>query len=232
MAGASGDSTDSGNGADAAPERWSPAARALRAAGLLACVLAIVAVAPAVGRVWYGDPYPTADPEGVAERIQDRSQRAYDLLGLPEPVVVARNSLDSSVCRDRGLLNLTGDPEPGVIAPQHRWGVDGVAEDVARAALSRLRERLTARGWELTHEWDRRGTGRAESGFRFEDTVSGDKVDARWNSSRGALFVDVYAPCARVPDGRVEASRDLFLRTPNGPFPDGTPTGLEGRVEG
>lgn len=206
---------------------WAP--RRLRAVGPIVCVvLAIVAVAPAVERVWYGAPYPTADPAEAAERIQERSRLAYDLLRLPEPVAAARNFLDDRVCRDRGLLNLTGDPEPGVTAPEHRWGVDGVPEDAARPALDRLRERLAAQGWEHTHEREGRGPGLVETGFRFEDPVSGDTVDARWNNARGSLFVDVRAPCARVPDGLADASRDLFLRAPDRPFPDGTPPGVQG----
>ncbi|MET9551886.1 hypothetical protein [Streptomyces sp. NPDC006645] len=204
----------------------SRAARGRRAVGLVVCVLAIVAVAPAVERVRYGAPYPTADPARAAERIQERSRRAYGLMRLPEPVAAARNVLDGRVCRGRGLLNLTGDPEPGVIGPEHRWGVDGVAEEVARPALDRLRERLTAQGWEHTHEREGRGTGIVQAGFRFEDPVSGDTVDARWNSARGALFVDVRAPCARVPDTLAGASRDLFLRAPARPFPGGAPSGV------
>ncbi|MEW1795302.1 hypothetical protein [Streptomyces niveus] len=222
-AGTGGEAGDSGG--DARTERGSRAARGLRAVVPIVCVLAIVALTAAVGRLWYGAPYGTADPARAAERIQERSQRAYDLLRLPEPVAPAWNFLDHRVCRDRGLRDVTGDPEPGVMAPEHRWGVDGVSEGVARPALDRLRQRLTAQGWEHIHEREARGPGPAETGFRFEDPASGDTLDARWNSARGALFVDVRAPCARVPDALADASRDLFDRAPDGPFPDGATTG-------
>ncbi|MGW2558521.1 hypothetical protein ACWCXB_04565 [Streptomyces sp. NPDC001514] len=189
--------------------------------------LLVVTVAAAYGvvigarAVWYGTPYPSADPKTVAERLRERSQWTYDGFGLNEPNAVQHSGISTGACYYRGLQSFAHIDEArlDVSSFEHSWEVAEIPEADARAAQKRLRQQLSARGWKLTHDGDRAGNTFVELGFRFEDPESSDMIDVRWNDSTTTLFVSVYAQCSRVPDevrGAVEgpdgwhpAGRDL-----------------------
>ncbi|WP_344632296.1 hypothetical protein [Streptomyces glaucosporus] len=188
----------------------------------LAVVLAVVVAVlmPAARRMWYGEPYPTADPDVTAERLQDRSRWAYDLLDLPEPVTEAWNFVEDGSCQHRGYQYLAHWDEPveGVIGLEHSWGVDGIEENTARAALGRLRGRLESEGWKPTHDLGRESARSTSLNFWHLHPKSGLKVNARWHDSRKGLFVSFHAPCARIPDGHPRKDEPTHFWHPDGPF--------------
>ncbi|MET8244687.1 hypothetical protein ABZV31_09885 [Streptomyces sp. NPDC005202] len=98
---------------------------------LLALALTVSAVH--YGRIlWNGTAYPTADPDLVAERVQQQSQQVYDVLGLPASHRVESRDLDTGTCYARGLLDIEKVAR-GVVDVRHRWSVGGVSESAAVA---------------------------------------------------------------------------------------------------
>ncbi|PKV89147.1 hypothetical protein [Streptomyces sp. TLI_146] len=182
-----------------------------------AATVAARTVPAALHKIAAGTPYPTADPDAAAERLQGYSRQAYTALELPEPTTVALNSLDSGPCYSHGFMQID-KTEPGVVSVRHSWGVARVPQVTADAALDRLEARLAARGWTRTSDDDRSGPGWSELGFRYEDPHGGDKLDAHWNSSGGGLYVDVYAPCATIPTGNPAHDDAPLTWTPHAPF--------------
>ncbi|WP_329402882.1 hypothetical protein [Streptomyces melanogenes] len=178
---------------------------------------AALTVPAALHKIAAGTPYPTADPDAAAERLQEYSRQAYTALGLPEPTAIALNSLDSGPCYSHGFMQID-KTEPGVVSVRHSWGVARVPQVTADAALDRLEARLVARGWTRTSDDDRSGPGWSELGFRYEDPHGGDQLDAHWNSSGGGLYADAYAPCATIPVSNPARADAHLTWTPHAPF--------------
>ncbi|MFD7091030.1 hypothetical protein ACFV94_24985 [Streptomyces sp. NPDC059896] len=171
---------------------------------MMAALLATAVVAGNV--VWNGTPYPSADPDTVAQRLKARSDDLYDDFALPEKYAAGAGRIDTGACYYRGLRSIAhiDEARSDVRGFALDWSVPDVPEATAQDAQRRLRQRLVRKGWNLTHEGDRAGATFRELGFRFEDPVGGDKVDVQWNDSTTTLFISVYAPCAQVPDEFVE----------------------------
>ena len=92
-------------------------------------------------------------------------------------------------------------------------------ERTARSSLERLRERLESEGWELTHRLSRERADYTSFDFRYEQPEGGLKINVKkWHDFRGGLFVDVYAPCARIPDGHPKRGVSSRTRHPDTPF--------------
>ncbi|SEE21632.1 hypothetical protein SAMN05216483_5642 [Streptomyces sp. 2131.1] len=176
---------------------------------LLRSVVGVVTVALAVGAAlagnwaWHGAPYPSVDPDSVARRVKDRSDRVYDGFALPGTYAATPGRIDTGSCYYRGLDSLAhiDEARTDVHSFGLDWSVPGVPEPTAREAQRRVRDRLAKQGWKLTHEGDRAGATFRELGFRFESPDGGDLVDVQWNDSTTTLFISVYAPCGQTPDG-------------------------------
>ncbi|MEW1930199.1 hypothetical protein [Streptomyces sp. NPDC088360] len=193
-------------------------------AGLaLAVAVAVVGnlVVGQVGKVWNGEPYPSVDPDAVAQRLKDRSDEVYDDFALSEMPEMPEESgkyaksgkyaavpgkIATGACSYRGLRGFAhiDEARSDVRSFGLDWSVSHVPEATARDAQQRVRQRLVKQGWKHTHDGDRAGAALRELGFRFEDPESGDQVDVRWNDSTTTLFISVYAPCGEVPDDFAE----------------------------
>ena len=162
-----------------------------------------VAAAEAGNSVWNGAPYPSADPDAVAQRLKDQSDGVYDGFALPEKYAAASGRVDTGACYYRGLRGIAhiDEARSDVRSFGLDWSVPDVPEATARDAQRRVRQRLGKQGWKLTHEGDRVGATFRELGFRFENPEGGDQVDVQWSDSTTTLFISVYAPCVQVPDG-------------------------------
>ncbi|MEV6731442.1 hypothetical protein [Streptomyces sp. NPDC051364] len=162
-----------------------------------------VAAATAANRVWNGAPYPSADPDAVAQRLKDQSDELYDGFALPEKHAVDSGRVDTGACYYRGLRSIAhiDEARSDVRSFGLDWSVPDIPEATARDAQRRVRQQLVKQGWKLTHEGDRAGATLRELGFRFENPEGGDQVDVQWNDSTTTLFISVYAPCVQGPDG-------------------------------
>ncbi|MEU1146047.1 hypothetical protein ACFYO9_32090 [Streptomyces sp. NPDC005863] len=160
-----------------------------------------VMVRAVLSDVWNGSPYPSAEPDAVAQRLMVRSDDVYDSFAVDVAVDVS-GRVETGACYYRGLRGIAhiDEARDDVRSFGIDWSVPDVPEATAREAQLRVRERLERRHWKLTHEDDRAGSTLRERGFRYEDPQGGDQVDVRWNDSTRTLFVSVYAPCTRVPD--------------------------------
>lgn len=165
-----------------------------------------VAAVVAGNFVWNGAPYPSADPDAVAQRLKDRSDELYDGFALPEKYAADSGRVDTGACYYRGLRSIAhiDEARSDVRSFGLDWSVPDVPEATARDAQRRVRHRLVQQGWKLTHEDDRAEATFRQLGFRFENPEGGDQVDVQWNDSTTTLFISVYAPCGQVPDGFVE----------------------------
>ncbi|MEU2547355.1 hypothetical protein ABZ618_18295 [Streptomyces roseolus] len=169
-----------------------PVRRALLATA--AAGLAVLAAA-----LWFGTPYPAADPEAAAARLKAEAQRAYDEAGLPPGTVPVHNGVETGSCSYRGLRSLAhiDRSRPDVRSFRLGWEVRGVPEAVARAGHDRTRARLAAAGWKP-------GSSREDSlmfGFDFAHPDSGEVVNLDWHEPTGTYAVSAYVPCGRLPDG-------------------------------
>ncbi|GAB7109865.1 hypothetical protein JCM4814A_81800 [Streptomyces phaeofaciens JCM 4814] len=181
--------------------------------------VALSVAAVAVGNsVWNGAPYPSADPDVVAQRLKDRSDWVYDGFALPETYAANSGRVDTGACYYRGLRSIAhiDEARSDVRSFGLDWSVPDIPEATARDAQRRVRQRLVKQGWKLTHEGDRAGATFRELGFRFENPKDGDQVDVQWNDSTTTLFISVYAPCAQVPDGFEEHDWSEADWHPNG----------------
>ncbi|MGW4050668.1 hypothetical protein ACWENA_07530 [Streptomyces sp. NPDC004779] len=167
-----------------------PVRRALLAT--TAAGLAVLAVA-----LWFGSPYPAADPEAAAARLKAAAQRAYDEAGLPPGTEPAEGRVETGSCYYRGLRSLAhiDESRSDVHSFALRWAVRAVPAAAARAGQDRTRARLAAAGWKLTSE------NISDRGFRFEEPGTGRTVGVDWYASTGTYEVTAYEPCGRVPDG-------------------------------
>ncbi|MGW2111430.1 hypothetical protein [Streptomyces sp. NPDC001948] len=169
-------------------------------------VTLLAAAAVAGNAVWNGAPYPSADPDAVAQRLKARSDEVYDGFALPEKYAADTSEFDTSGCYYRGLRGIAhiDRARSDVRSFGLDWSVPGVPEAAARDAQRRVRQQLVQKGWKLTLEGDRAETNLRELGFRFEEPEGGDQIDVRWNDSTTTLFISVYAPCGQVPDSFVD----------------------------
>lgn len=178
------------------------------ATGLVVVALSVAAaVAGSLAwKIWNGAPYPSTDPDAVAQRLKDRSDGVYDGFALPEKYHADSGRMDTGACYYRGLRSFghIDESRSDVHSFGLDWSVPDVPEAAAREAQQRVRQRLVKQGWTLTREGNRAGESFREWGFRFEDPESGDQVDVQWNDSTATLFISVYAPCGQVPDEFVE----------------------------
>ncbi|MGW2182909.1 hypothetical protein ACWCXX_33535 [Streptomyces sp. NPDC001732] len=172
----------------------------------LATVALLAATVVAGNAVWNGAPYPSVDPDAVAQRLKSRSDEVYDGFALPEKYAANASRFDTGACYYRGLRGIAhiDRGRRDVRSFGLDWSMPGVPEAAARDAQRRVRQQLVRKGWKLTHEGDRVGANLRELGFRFEDPEGGDQIDVRWNDSTTTLFISVYAPCGQVPDSFVD----------------------------
>ncbi|MFF3325284.1 hypothetical protein [Streptomyces sp. NPDC002889] len=171
-------------------------------------MVALLGVAVVAGNVvWDGAPYPSADPNAVAQRLKARSDEVYDSFALPEEYAADSGRVDTGACYYRGLRSIAhiDEARSDVRSFGLDWSVPDVPEATARDAQRRVRQQLVQKGWKLAHEGDRAGAAFRQLGFRFENPKGGDQVDVRWNNSTTTLFISVYAPCGQVPDEFVES---------------------------
>ncbi|MFD9717382.1 hypothetical protein [Streptomyces sp. NPDC059076] len=188
-------------------------------AGLLVIgiVAAVSVIVPRVGDLLNGEPYPTADPDTVAVRVQDRSRDIFLELGLADPVVPGYNTLRSSRCKQTSLIN-SGRRDRTAIGVRHSWGVRQIDERAARAAMEKAADRLLGVGWKAGYAYDNEGPDWMEVGSRFEDPTTGDIVSLQWGSSRQMLVVNVESPCARIPGDHAKSAGGSFEWTTSTPF--------------
>ncbi|MFE9999822.1 hypothetical protein [Streptomyces avermitilis] len=162
-----------------------------------------VAAAEAANSVWNGAPYPSADPDAVAQRLKDQSDGVYDGFALPAKYAADSGRVDTGACYYRGLRGIAhiDEARSDVRSFGLDWSVPDIPEATARDAQRRVRQRLVKQGWKLIFEGDRVGETFRKLGFRFENPEGGDQVDVQWNDSTTTLFISVYAPCVQLPDG-------------------------------
>ncbi|MCM2393343.1 hypothetical protein [Streptomyces albipurpureus] len=188
------------------------------AGGLVVAIIATVAViAPRASELWNGKPYSPADPDAVAERVQDRSRDLFLEMRLRDPITPGFNTLRSTRCKRTSLIN-SGRTDRRAIGVRHNWGVRNIDERAARGAMDTLADRLFGDGWKAGYAYDNNGPDWLEVGSRFEDPVTGDIVAVQWGSSRQMLVIDVESPCARIPGDHPKAAGGRFDWTPKTPF--------------
>ncbi|WP_405661865.1 hypothetical protein [Streptomyces sp. RK9] len=178
-------------------------------AGIVMAALLVAAVAAGNAAwisVWNGAPYPSVDPDAVAQRLKARSDEVYDGFALPDKYAADSGKVTTGACYYRGLRSIAhiDEARSDVRSFGLDWSVPDVSEATARDAQQRVRRHLVQNGWKLTHQGDRINPKFRELGFRFENPDSGDQVDVRWNDLTATLFVSIYAPCGQVPGDFVE----------------------------
>ncbi|MEV4742520.1 hypothetical protein [Streptomyces sp. NPDC049555] len=144
--------------------------------------------------LWYGEPYPVADPDRVAARLEKEAGQVYDEAALPGPPKASLRA-GTSACDYRGLRSIAHiDQGLGDVRSfRLSWQMTDVSETAARSARERTRLRLARDGWKLSKNI-------SDEFFRFEQPGTGDKVDVDWYRPTGTYTVTAYAPCGKVPD--------------------------------
>lgn len=172
-------------------------ARARRALWLIGIAVPAAVLSAAGAYVWNGPPYPPADPDQVAARLKQQSQRVYDEVALPGRPEVISAGVETGACYYRGLRSIAhiDRGRPDVRSFRLEWRLTDVPRDTARSGQDRVRDRLERQGWRLTSE------NTMSMGFRYEHPETGDMVDVDWYESTGTLAVSAYAPCGKLPDG-------------------------------
>ncbi|MFJ8230070.1 hypothetical protein ACIQ9E_08940 [Streptomyces sp. NPDC094448] len=196
-------------------------AAVLAALVLGAAGTAVVTTGPVADRLWRGRPYPTADPDTAAERLQDRSRRVHADLRAAVPAATppapGNNTLRSSRCPVRAAVS-SERTDRSAIGVRHLWAFGGMGGAAARDALRRAGEGLRADGWEAGFAYDDEAGGRGGVGARYEDPGTGDVVSLQWSLPSGLLRVDAESPCRTVPDGHPKATGKPVEWTPEAPY--------------
>ncbi|MFD8465810.1 hypothetical protein ACFV10_11945 [Streptomyces cyaneofuscatus] len=169
--------------------------RRARAAVVVAVPLGVAALL----WLWYGTPYPAADPDRAAVRLKGEAQRAYDEAALPGRPGVGPVRVDTGTCYYRGLRSVAhiDQGRSDVRSFGLDWRVTGVAEDAARSGQERTRARLEREGWTVVSTDER--------GFRYRlpggEGADEDIVDVEWHHETGTYSVSVFTDCGKLPDG-------------------------------
>ncbi|QDY77947.1 hypothetical protein [Streptomyces qinzhouensis] len=189
------------------------AALVLGAAGTAA-----LTTGPLADRLWRGRPYPAADPDTAAERLQDRSRRVHADLGPTAPATdPGHNVLRSERCPVRAAVS-SERTDRSAVGVLHSWTVGGMGGAAAREALRRAGEGLRADGWEAGYAYDDEANGRGGVGARYEDPDTGDIVALQWSLPAGRLLVEAESPCRTVPEGHPKATGKPLTWVPKTPF--------------
>ncbi|AZK95342.1 hypothetical protein [Streptomyces tsukubensis] len=201
--------------------RTAAVAAVIAALVLGAAGTAVLTTGPVADRLWRGRPYPAADPDTAAERLQDRSRRVHADLraaGLPaSPPDPGDNTLRSTRCPVRAAVS-TERTDRSAVGVRHIWAYGGMDGAAAREALRRAGEGLRADGWEAGFAYDDEAGGRGGVGARYEDPDTGDVVSLQWSLPAGLLRVDAESPCRTVPGGHPKATGKPVEWTPQAPF--------------
>jgi hypothetical protein len=193
--------------------------------GISGVVAGVIGLAPWAERVWFGEPYPVADPAARARQMDQHTQAIYDALGLPQAALDDTmnhwTTVDPYVCYRRGLAhlmdNLNDSPpsEPHVATITVSWTLKGVPRAQAVDAMQRAREQLTRQGWT-----DR---GYVNSGHELQVNLmppSGDDTVTIEANPSDRLAVTAHADCARyAPGTRVDADDQPDLPVATAPAP-------------
>ncbi|MFI9331305.1 hypothetical protein ACIGZJ_27685 [Kitasatospora sp. NPDC052868] len=178
--------------------------------------------------LWRGEPFPSADPVAVAQRLDARTQTIYDGLRLPDAKLNPTwpgAGIKASIydCHPRGLANfpdtLADSPprEPGTAAVHESWALAGVTREQAVDAIARARRTLEAAGWK-TVSYDVSG---GEASLRLEAPATQDKVAVRAGVvlyPNDNLEVFASAECVRYhEDTAVDDERPPDVPGPSAP---------------
>ncbi|MER7578563.1 hypothetical protein [Kitasatospora sp. NPDC097691] len=117
--------------------------------------------AVSLGRVWQGEPYPTADPAATAAQVNGRLLAVYDAFGLsPAPVLDPQYTpaveADVYDCHRRGLAHAldgvddSAPHEPRTAAIHAGFSVKALTGPQAEAAVLRAERTLNDQGWTVT----------------------------------------------------------------------------------
>ncbi|MET7349089.1 hypothetical protein [Streptomyces mirabilis] len=154
-----------------------------------------------------GDPYPVADPEATAQRLDGHTQHVYDALRLFD-AELADNwpgggvETDGSSCYYRGFSNqskqLSDSPPsvPGAVDVDSEWALKGGLPDAGEGSASAGEGELGRQGCKVTSYEESKF--RNELSMRAPGTDDTVTVEA-YPSDR--LMVRAYAECARYPSG-------------------------------
>lgn len=175
--------------------------------GAAATLAGVVGVGLWFEGVWEGDPYPVADPAATSRRLDERTQRVYDALALPDARLdtersAARAEAEGYGCYRRGMRHwsdaFAGSPpsEPHVVNVSYDWTLRGVPRARAATAVEHAKKELTREGWKVAaHDDDR-------FGLRLKVVAPGGGLSVSVTSyPSGRLEIAGYADCARYPSG-------------------------------
>ncbi|MFJ8978531.1 hypothetical protein [Streptomyces sp. NPDC102282] len=169
---------------------------------------------------WGSTDYPRVAPEDMADRVFQRSQEAYDVLGFTRTVrpgvedigVSPENTLGSGYCYSGGLFNLD-ETVDGAYRLSHSWALDRVPASQAVPGLRRLHQQLKDDGWEVSSYRD----GEKGNWDLFVQRDDGDeRMSFTWFPDRDYFMGGASGPCAYDPewqDGDIGPSGD-DLRPP------------------
>ncbi|MFE7531718.1 hypothetical protein ACFU7Y_39365 [Kitasatospora sp. NPDC057542] len=158
---------------------------------------------------WEGDPFPGADPAATAKRLNDRTLAVYDVLGVPDGLMLdLRNShgvqADIYDCHGRGLVHFLDDlkdtapHEPRTAAISAGFTLTGLTHSQAAEAMERARRALAGQGWTA---WlrDLSGDIQLKPPSARPGSVSGN-VFVNFYDRSGFFTIAAYAECARYLD--------------------------------
>jgi hypothetical protein len=160
-------------------------------------VVLVAAAAVGLNRLWYGAPYPVADPDETGQRLRSHAQAVYDVLGLTEEQDVR---VEPELCYVQGWrAGMIDQLEPDVYGMGLIWEVR-MARDVIPAAMREVRDGLVRQGWQVAErnsftDGPFLGLDRGENGL-------GLSVREDIDNPQADPFLRIYsgAPCSRIPD--------------------------------
>ncbi|WP_031081492.1 hypothetical protein [Streptomyces sp. NRRL WC-3549] len=155
---------------------------------------------------WGAADFPRVAPEDMADRVFQRSQEAYGVLGFTRTVepgvevlgVSTENTLGSgSGCYGGGLFDLE-ETVDGAYRMSHSWALDHVPASQAVPGLRRLHQHLKDDGWEITSY---RGADATDDWDLFVERNDGDeRMSFTWLPDREYFMGGATGPCAYDPE--------------------------------
>ncbi|MFD5080921.1 hypothetical protein [Streptomyces sp. NPDC058371] len=195
---------------------------------LVALVMAVVLglFVPLVWNSWGATDFPRVAPEETADRVFQRSQEAYGVLGFGRTVepgaedigVSPENTFASSLCYDGGLFGLEDKTVDGAYSMSHRWALDHVPASRAVSGLRRLHRHLDDDGWEVTSY--REGAQGTDWDLFVQRDGGAERMSFTWYADREYFTGGASGPCAYDPSwktGDTAPSGDDQRPPPLGP---------------
>jgi hypothetical protein len=147
--------------------------------------------------------YPTASRHKTSARIDGNARAAYEAAGFDRSPT--KEPVGDDACYPDGLEGMADEPVEGAYELALSWSMTKVPRDQALPALRDIRERFTARGWEIIED-ERFATVGGSGGRVLRIERDGDQQSFYWYAHDNSFEATSRSACAYKP-GAAKGSR-------------------------